>query len=167
MRFRLEQRLSAPLQAVEAALVDPAFLECLGRLPNLGRPELLRREEDGSVVRLDVRYAFAGELSPTVTRVVDPERLTWVDSAVYDRSTHRSRHHVVPDHYGNRLTCSYTTELLEADGVVVRVAEGDLKVHFPLVGGKVERAIVGGMADHARHEQAALAAWLGDRAEQG
>lgn len=163
MQFRLEQRVTASLHAVETALLDPAFLECLGRLPNLGRPELLRREEDGDLVNLDVRYAFAGELSSAVTAVVDRERLTWVDEAVFDRSTHRSRHRIVPDHYGNRLTCAYATTLVQDGATVVRVAEGELGVRFPFVGGKVERAIVSGMTDHARHEAAALAAWL----EQG
>ena len=161
MQFRVEQRVTASLSAVEAALLDPAFLECLGRLPNLGRPELLRREEDGDLVHLDVRYAFAGELSSAVTAVVDPGRLTWVDEAVFDRSAHRSDHRIVPDHYGNRLTCAYGTTLREEGPTVVRVAEGELEVRFPFVGGKVERAIVSGMADHARHEEAALAAWLG------
>lgn len=166
MRFRLEQRFSAPLAAVEAAVVDPAFLERLGTLPSLGRPELLRREEDGDLVHLDVRYAFAGELSAAVTAIVDPERLTWVDAAVLDRATHRSEHRILPDHYADRLSCEYTTTLHD-DGGTARVAEGDLRVRFPLVGGRVERAIVSGMADHARHEQAALAHWLAERAEQG
>ena len=167
MRFRLEQRFPSPLPAVEAALFDPAFLDRLATLPALGRPELLRREEVGHIVHMDVRYAFAGELSGAVTAVVDSARLTWVDAAELDRRSHRSRHRILPDHYQNRLTCSYTTELHEADGATVRVAEGELSVHFPLVGGRVERAIVAGMADHARHEQAALVAWLAEGAEQG
>lgn len=167
MRFRVEQRFSAPLPAVEAALVDPDFLAALARLPALGRPELLHREEMGPLVRMEVRYAFVGDLSSAVTAVVDPDKLTWVDATVLDRTTHRSEHRILPDHYRNRLTCAYATHLQEADGEVVRVAEGDLRVHFPFVGGKVERAVVSGMAEHARHEQAALTEWLEERAEQG
>lgn len=167
MQFRVEQRFSAPLPAVEAALVDPDFLAVLARLPALGRPELLHREELGPLVRVEVRYAFVGRLSPAVTAVVDPDKLTWVDAGVLDRTTHRSEHRIIPDSYRTRLTCAYDTQLREAGGEVVRVAEGELRVHFPLVGGKAERAIVSGMADHARHEQAALAEWLQERAEQG
>ena len=160
MRFRLEQRFSAPLPAVEAALVDPAFLERLAELPKLGRPELLRREEVGHVVHLDVRYAFAGELSSAVTAVIDPARLTWVDSATFDRNAHRSDHRVLPEHYTGRLTCSYRTQL-EADGEgTVRTAEGELRVHFTLVGGRVERAIVAGMTEHARLEAGVLDQWI-------
>jgi hypothetical protein len=160
VRFRLEQRFTAPLPAVEAALVDPAFLDRLAELPNLGRPELLRREEVGPIVHLDVRYAFAGQLSSAVTAVVDPARLTWVDSATYDRTTHVGDHRVLPEHYTGRLTCSYRTRL-EADGEgTVRTAEGELRVHFPLVGGRVEKAIVAGMAEHAQLEARVLDQWI-------
>lgn len=160
MRFRLEQRFAAPLPAVEGALVDPAFIERLAELPNLGRPELLRREEVGHVVHLDVRYAFAGQLSSKVTAVVDPARLTWVDSGTYDRSSHCSDHRVLPEHYTGRLTCSYRTRL-EADGdATIRTAEGELRVHFPLVGGRVEKAIVAGMAEHAQLEARVLDQWI-------
>jgi hypothetical protein len=164
VRFRLEQRFTAPVAAVEAALVDPAFLERLAELPNLGRPELLRREEVGPIVHLDVRYAFAGQLSSAVTAVVDPARLTWVDSATYDRTTHRSEHRILPEHYTGRLTCSYRTRL-EADGdgdgdTTVRTVEGELRVHFPLVGGRVEKAIVAGMAEHATLEAGVLDQWI-------
>ncbi|HVF75220.1 MAG TPA: DUF2505 family protein [Acidimicrobiales bacterium] len=160
MRFRIEQRFEAPLSAVEDALVDPAFLDRLAELPNLGRPELLRREEVGQIVHLDVRYAFAGQLSSAVTAVVDPARLTWVDSATVDRATHRSEHRILPEHYTGRLTCSYRTHL-ETDGAgTIRTAEGELRVHFPLVGGRVEKAIVAGMAEHAQLEARALDQWI-------
>lgn len=168
MQFRLEQRFASPLPDVEAALVDPDFLTRLGTLPNLGHPELLRRDDDGTVVRMDVRYAFAGELSSAVTAVVDPERLTWVDAGEYDRADHASRHRIVPDHYGGRLSCTYATRLSPVDsGGCVRVAEGELKVHFPFVGGRVERAIVGGMTEHAALEQQVLDEWLASRRSGG
>lgn len=43
MQFRLEQRFSAPVEAVEAAFLDPRLLAELATLPQLGRPELLLR----------------------------------------------------------------------------------------------------------------------------
>jgi hypothetical protein len=47
MRFQLEQRIAAPVDAVVAAFVDPGFYESFEALPNLARPELLSREEKG------------------------------------------------------------------------------------------------------------------------
>jgi hypothetical protein len=80
VRFTIEQDFSAPLERVESALVDPAYLERLSELPKLGRPTLLERREEGEhLVHQSVRYAFVGDLNAAVRRVVDPQRLTWVE----------------------------------------------------------------------------------------
>jgi hypothetical protein len=161
VRFRLEQRFGAPLLQVEDAFVDPGFLARLGELPKLGRPHLLDQDVEGDVVRQRVRYAFVGELAPSVRAVVDPARLTWVEESSLDRRSHRTEWRVVPDHYVNLLRCSGTFQL-EADGADTtrRVTEGELRVRVPVVGTKVERAIVSGLAEHAVLEQQAVADWL-------
>ena len=115
-------------------------------------------------MRRRIRYAFAGELSPAVTAVVDPARLTWVEESATDRRTHHTTFTIVPDHYGSRLRCSGTFSLAEAPGgASVRTAEGELKVSFPLVGGKVERAIVSGLEEHAELEAEVLRDWIEGR----
>jgi hypothetical protein len=87
-----------------------------------------------------------------------------VEESTYDRATHRGEHRIVPDHYGGRLSCSYHTTLhrLAAD-TTRRLAEGELGVRFPLVGSRVEKAIVSGLVEHAQLEAAALARWLAER----
>ncbi|HEX3622307.1 MAG TPA: DUF2505 family protein [Acidimicrobiales bacterium] len=161
MRFRLEQRFSAPLDAVEAAFVDPAVLGELAELPELGRPEILSRSDDGDTVTMDVRYAFVGELSKAVTAVIDPARLTWVEHSMLDRRTHRTALSIRPDHYADRLTCSATVTLAPLDGAGCRrEVDGDLRVRAPLVASKVERAIVSGLRDHATVEGRVVQAWL-------
>ena len=120
MRFRFEQLFPGPLERVEAALLDPAFLDRMAQLPKLGQPQLLDLHDDGTTVRRRVRYAFAGELSPAVTAVVDPARLTWVEDATIDRATHRTTFRILPDHYANRLRCSGTFRLEDVPGGVRR-----------------------------------------------
>ena len=167
MDFRLEQRFAAGVEAVEAALLDPRFVGRLGELPRLGRPALLAEQREGTVVRREVRSAFVGELSPAVTAVVDPDKLTWVDVGEHDLATHRSRHHIVPDHYGSRLSCTYETALTAGGSGTLRVTAGELRVHMPLVGRRVERAIVSGLAEHAALEAEALADWLARADDKG
>ena len=159
MRFTIEQRFSAPVERVEAALVDPAYLERLSTLPKLGRPTLLHRREDGEVVHQSVRYAFVGDLNAAVRRVVDPQRLTWVEEATIDRTTHVTTWRIVPDHYGHLLRAQGTFRLIDG---TTRIAEGDLKVSVPFVGGKVEQAIVSGLREHAEREQTVLEEWLAE-----
>ena len=160
MRFRLDQRFSAPVEAVEAVFLDPRLLAELATLPRLGRPELLSSTDDGDVVTRQISYAFAGELSPAVTRVVDPDRLTWVEHSEYDRGAHRGVLRVRPDHYADRLTGSATVTVEAAGAGSHRLVEGELRVRFPLVGGSVERAIVAGLRDHAAAEERVVQAWL-------
>jgi hypothetical protein len=160
VRFRIQQRFDAPLARVEAALLDPAFLDRLATLPKLGRPVLLDQQVDGDVVRRQVRYAFTGHLSSAVTAVVDPAKLTWVEDSSSDRASHRTTFRIVPDHYRDRLEASGTFVLQTEGEGTRRVADGELRVRFPLVGSKVERAIVSGLQDHATAEEVAMREWL-------
>jgi hypothetical protein len=167
LQFRLEQRFSAPVDAVEAAFLDPALLAELASLPQLGRPELLSATVVGDVVTRQIRYAFTGDLSPAVTRVVDPDRLTWVEHSELNRATHRGAFRIRPDHYADRLTCAGTIAFEPAGAGSLRVVEGDLRVRFPLVGAKVERAIVAGLRDHAAAEERVVQARLAREPDPG
>ena len=160
MRFSLDQELPGDADAVLAALLDPEFLRCLGDLPNLGAPEVLSQERDGDVVVQRVHYAFTGTLSPAVTRVVDPTKITWVDEVTYDLAAKRASFRIVPDHYVNKLRCAGTYTFTPRGESTVRSVAGELTVGVPLVGRVVERAIVSGLQDHLRTEADLLAEFL-------
>jgi Protein of unknown function (DUF2505) len=160
MDFRIDQTIAAPLAAVERALLDRDFIDSTSVLPKLGAPEVLELNVDGDSARSRVRYRFTAELSHAVTRVIDPKNLTWVDDASWDLRAHHARHRIVPDHYGDRLEASYDVTLSAQDDGTRRVVTGVLKVHVPLVGGKVEHAIVDGLKEHADEEAKLLARWV-------
>ena len=162
MRFRIEQRFGLPVTTVEDTLCDPAFVERMASLPKLGRPKLLDHRVDGDRIYQQVRYTFVGDLSSAVRRVVDPAKLTWVEDSATDRSTHRTTFKILPDHYAALLRCSGTFVLAPRPGGTSRVAEGDVIVSVPLLGSKVERAIVSGLEEHAREEQALVEAWASE-----
>jgi hypothetical protein len=164
VRFRIEQRFNGPLADVETALLDPGLLERMAELPKLGAPVLLDDQRDQRQVRRRVRYQFTGELNPAVRRAVDPARLTWVEESTTDLGTHRTSWQIVPDHYGSMIRGVGTFQL-EASGADTtrRVTEADIRVTMPLVGGRVERAIVSGLEEHAEGEQALVDTWLAER----
>ncbi|GAC1536797.1 MAG: hypothetical protein NVS3B12_20160 [Acidimicrobiales bacterium] len=161
MHFHIEQRFLLPMTAVESALSDPRFIERMAALPNLGHPQLLLHEVDGDTVHQQVRYAFAGELSSAVRAVVDPDQLSWIEDSVTDRATHRAVFTILPDHYATMLHCAGTF-VVSPDGpsASVRVAEGEMKVSVPFVGGKVERAIISGLDEHAQAEVGLVEEWI-------
>lgn len=160
MHFRIEQRFALPLGTVENGLHDPGFIESMAELPRLGRPQLISTERIRGEVHQQVRYAFAGDLSSAVRAVVKPELLTWVEDSTVNLDRHESVFDILPDHYASLLRC-HGTFVLVADGPrsCRRVAEGEIRVSVPLVGGKVERAIVSGLDEHAQAEVSLLEAW--------
>jgi hypothetical protein len=160
VKFEFEQRFAHPVDQVERTLLDEAFISGMASLPKLGAPQVLSREVAGAVVSLRVRYAFVGDVSPAVRRVVDPARLTWVEVSDTDTSTHTASFRIVPDNYGRLLRCEGTYELRATGTGSARVARGEVKVNVPLVGSRVEKVIVSGMDDHAQAEADLVDTWL-------
>jgi hypothetical protein len=163
VKFSIEQRFNHDADTVLAALTDPGFISAMAGLPKLGRPELLMRDERGTHLAIHVRYAFVGELSGAVRRVVDPARLTWVEESTIDLASHAAAFRIVPDHYTSLLQCAGTSELTPAGRGSRRVTDGELRVSVPLVGGRVERAVVSGLQEHAAAEADLVDTWLAAR----
>jgi hypothetical protein len=162
VNFRIDQRIPAPLGAVEAALLDRDFIAATAGLPKLGAPEVLENVRDGDRAHQRIRYRFTAQLSGAVTRVVDPGKLTWVDDARYDLTMHTSRHRILPDNYADRLRASYDVALEPLGDSARRLVTGELTVHVPLVGGRVERVVVDGLEEHADAEAALLGRWIAE-----
>jgi hypothetical protein len=163
MRFQNEQRIAGPMEAVARLYTDPRFYEAVGELPRLGQPEVLDRREHGRVVHLAVRFRFTGNLSPAVTAVIDPARLTWVEESVHDLMDRTVSFRMSPDHYADRLRSSGSVRYEPGDdGVTRRLTEGALAVRVPMLlgggrtAGLVEQAIVSGLRDHFAAEVAVV-----------
>lgn len=165
MRFETVQQLRAPLLVVEATFVDPEFLRELATLPKLGRPALLDQDDQGDRLRQRVRYAFVGDLSAAVRAVVDPAKLTWVEDSTLDRKSHLTTFTILPDNYARLLDASGSISLASQDDdqATIRRVEGQVTVHMPLVGRKVEAAIVSGLREHAELEVDVVNRWVSSR----
>ncbi|HVF13816.1 MAG TPA: DUF2505 family protein [Acidimicrobiales bacterium] len=164
MNFRLEQDFPGGVDEVADAFVDPELFAHLRDNVDLGRPELLERVDRGDTVHLRVRYAFTGELTPPLSAVIEPARITWVEESNLDRRTRRTEFHIVADHYPDRLRCAGTVELHDnGAGGTRRVAAGKLEVRAPLIGAKIERAVVEGLMEQATTQARVVGEWLVNR----
>ena len=152
MRFKVDNPIHLPRGEVEAAFLDPAFYETLGQMPNIKAPELLEMDDAGDQVHLRFRYAFSGDLPSAARRVLDPARMTWVHQETIYRGEHRSEFTMIPDHYRDRMSCSGGYRLLEQGEDTNQRLEGDLIIHYPLVGRLVEKAILSGLRQHLVEE---------------
>jgi hypothetical protein len=159
--FTLHQEIPAPVDVVDAALVNPDFLTRMDELPKLGSAEVVANDRDGDIVRLQVRYLFQADLSAAVTRVVDPTKLTWIEDSTVDLSAHHTTCVIRPDNYANMLEGSYEATIAASDSGCVRTVTGKIKVRVPLLGGKVEKAIVGGLTENSDAQTLLLTEFLG------
>lgn len=160
MHFELTQHYARTADAVDAAYADPELYPTLVGLPKLGDIEVLAHQRRDAVARFAIRFAFTGELPAAVTAVVDPRRLTWVQESVHHLDEGRTTFRLLPDHYPDRLQASGTATVTVAGDGARRVVAGQLKVRAPLVAGRVEQAIVSGLAEYLAAEAAAVDRYL-------
>jgi hypothetical protein len=158
--FTLTQAIPASADAVDAALVNPDFLTRMDQLPKLGSAEVVGNERDGETVHLQVRYLFQAELSSAVTKFVDPEKLTWIEDSTVDLAAHHTTCVIRPDNYDNLLQGSYEATIAPAGSGCVRTVTGKIKVKIPLLGSKVEKAIIGGLSENSDAQTELIAAFL-------
>lgn len=160
MRFSIEQRFAADVDAVARAYADPALYGALVGLPKLSQPEVMGHAVDGDTVVLQVRFRFGGELSPAARAVIDPARLTWVERSTHDLADRSTSFTMVPDHYGDRFRCQGSYRFDPVDGGCRRRGEGDVRVKALLVAGAVEGAIVSGLQEHLVDEVPVVEAFV-------
>lgn len=154
MRFEISQEFRHQARAVDEAYADPELYPTLVGLPNLGGMEVKGHERDGDTVRLKVHTLFVREFSPAVAAAIDPSKLSWVQESTFDLAAGTASFRFVPDNYADRFSASgSTTTVTKGDGAV-RTLSGEVKVRAPLVGGRVEKAIVEGLEEYLAAEAA-------------
>src|SRR5262245_22598822 len=144
MRFEVVQHIAAAADPVAQAYANPDFYATVAGLPPLSPPEVLSHEVDGDTVRLRIRYRYVAELSSVVRAVVDPKNLSWVEVSTHHLADRDVTFSMDPDHYADRFKSSgsYRFEPSGDGTSTVRRASGDVSIRMPLVGRRVEQAIV-------------------------
>ena len=163
MRFELNQRYRSSASDVHRAYADPDLYPTLVGLPKLGGIEVLG-SQGTPADRLRVRYQFTGHLPAAVTAVVDPARLSWVQESDHDHESLVTEFRLLPEHYPDRLRCQGSFTVTPAGNGCQRVIAGELKVQALLVAGRVEQAIVSGLAEYLEAEAPAVDHWIDERA---
>lgn len=163
MRFEIRQSFRSPADNVDEAYADPDLYPTLTGLPNLGKIEVVSHERTDTAARLAVRFAFVREFSAGVAAVIDPQKLTWVQESVHDLANRTATFAFLPDHYADRMTASGRTAITAIGDASERTVSGELKVRAPLVGGRVEAAIVEGLEEYLAAEANAVDLYVSRR----
>ena len=155
MKFQTTQQIDVPPARAMAAYGSPAFYEGREVKDHIEVLEVVRHDDTGSRLLMEVRFAFRGPISPAVQRFIDHNKMTWITRNEIRPDEARADWRVLPDHYPDRLSSSgvYTFEpgTGTGTGTVVGI-EGELKVHVPVLGKSVERVIVSGLRKYFEAE---------------
>ena len=162
MKFSIRQTVAVPPARAMAAYGAPAFYEGRPARDDIEVREVVRHQDSGDRVLLEVRFAFTGSVSPAVRAVVDPARMSWITRTELVPAERRSSWTVLPDHYPDRLRASGTYRFGDGEagpGTCEVEVEGDLRVRVPIVGRSVEKVIVGDLRAYIADEVAGIAGW--------
>ncbi len=158
MKFTIQQVFEGPAAELCNALTDADYLRRMGRLADLGAPELVSQKRVKGTVSQQVRTTFTGKLPSIALKVIDPAKLSWDEFTEIDTKAHTATFKMLPVHYQSYFRCSGAWKLLEqADGAsTTRLIGGELKVSSPIpfVNGQVERAIISGLRQRLAQEPA-------------
>jgi hypothetical protein len=159
VNISIHKAVAVPLLRAVAAYGSPAFYEGRPRRDDIAVLEVVRHDDRGERILIEVRFAFTGSVSPAVRAVIDPDKMSWVTRTEVRPAEARTIWEVLPDHYPDRLEArgGYRFEEGEGPGSTVVTVEGDLKVRVPLVGRSVERVIVSGLRTYIEDEVASIA----------
>jgi hypothetical protein len=156
VKFATTQAVAVTPARAMAAYGTPAFYEGRPERDHIEVLEVVRHEDTGARLLMEVRFAFRGPISPAVQRFIDRNKMTWITRNEIRPDEARADWKVLPDHYPDRLSAAgvYTFEP-GADGAgtsSVVGLEGDLKVRVPVLGKSVERVIVSGLRTYFEAE---------------
>ncbi len=157
MKFVIEQVFDGPPIELCNAFTQPAYLSMMGKLADLGAPQLISQKRLKGTVTQQIRTTFQGKLPAVALKAIDPARLSWDEFAEIDTKLFTATFKMVPVHYQSYFRCSGQWVLTEDDdGSTGRQISGELKVSSPIpfVNGQVERAIISGLRERLAHEPA-------------
>ena len=161
MKFGFEQRWTAAVDDVLAVYVDETFWTSLTGLTRTSPPDVLGVERSGDRVVVRLRYRLVVDLPREAARFIDPDDVAWVEESTWDLGTRRADVRFLPEQGAALLKASATSALMTEGGDTVRQVTGELKVRIPLLGGRVEHAIVDAIGEHLEEEADAVADRLG------
>jgi len=160
VQFQISQEFRHDRRAVDEAYANPALYPTLVGLPNLGGMEVRSEERDGDTVRLKIHTLFLREFSPAVAAAIDPSKLSWVQDSTFDLAAGTATFRFLPDNYADRFSAAGGTRTVANGEGATRTLTGEVKVRAPLVGGRVEKAIVEGLEEYLLAEAALVDAFI-------
>ena len=161
MDFSLEHSFAAPVDSLAETLLDRDFQDSLADVGSLSERTVLSQESlaGGRVVRR-IRCVLGIDVSGPARKLMGDGDPAWVEEATWNPEAARWEWVIHPEVAAHLLTASGTIELLGDARRATRRVRGQIKVHVPFYGGRVEGWIRDGIEAAYEEEAARLADWL-------
>lgn len=106
------------------------------------RMRTLEVREEGDIEVRTIESVSKKELPGFMASALGAKHLTYTQTNRLDRKANRLQWKVVPMALADKVTAEGTTVVTEQDGRSVREIEGEITVRIPLIGGRIEKAIL-------------------------
>lgn len=157
MKFGFEQRWQSTVGAVVDLYTDESFWTSVSGFTKTTPPEVLEvtRDDDTALTRL--RWRLSVELPRQASRFIDPDDVAWVEETTWTLSAGTASVAFLPVQGAALMRASAAVAVVADGDDAVRRVTGELRVRIPIVGSKVEKAIVEGIGDHLTEEAEVVA----------
>jgi hypothetical protein len=161
VRFDLSHSFDPEPDVVARTLLDPDFQASLEGVASLKERSVLSQQEEtgGRVVRR-VRCVLDIEISGPARRFLGGKPPSWIQEEHWDPTTMRWDWVIQPEVAKELLSASGHTVLSDDGAGTHRIVSGEVRVHVPIYGGRVEGWIVEGITRAYDEEADRLSAWM-------
>ena len=160
MKFGFEQRWNTTVPDVVDLYTDGDFWSSVTGFAKTSAPEVLEVTRNGDTAFTRLNWRLVVDLPSQASRFIDPDNVAWVEETSWDIPAATATVGFVPSQGAALIKASASVAVFADGGEAVRQVKGDLHVRIPLLGGKVEHAIVDGIGDHLTEEADVVAAQL-------
>jgi hypothetical protein len=160
MKFGFEQRWTATVGDVVDLYTDEAFWSSVTGFTKTSAPEVLEITRNGDSAFTRLHWRLAVDLPSQASRFIDPDNVAWVEETTWNVPAATATVGFVPSQGAALLKASAGIEVVADGEDAIRRVKGELHVRIPLLGGKVEHAIVDGIGDHLTEEADVVATEL-------
>jgi Protein of unknown function (DUF2505) len=162
VKFELRHHFQAPIALVTDAILDRHYQESLDGIGPLKSRTLLSQDPvDGVVVR-KVRCVLDASFTGPAKAILGNSDPAWIEESTWAPDRMEWKWTIVPEVAASILSAHGVVALSpDGEGTSRKVA-GDVTVTFPLIGGRVERAIVDGVTKVYDEEAERLTRWLAE-----
>jgi len=144
VKLSITQEFNAPLDLVLKAREARYDL-----LPDLKKPDIFERKEEGNLVKTKRRFQAGGQLPGGLKKFAPAETMEFVDHSVWDGEQKIHRWKIVSERFEKVIHWEGSTkyeEITGEDGTIKtrREMRGEIKVRIPFVGDQLEKTMVSG-----------------------